>query len=139
MSTLVFTIPGEARGKGRPRFGGGRTYTDDKTASYEGLIKSEAAIAMRGRSPLAGALSLLVVARLIPAPSQSAKRRAAMLAGEIAPTKRPDLDNIVKAVLDGCNKIAFGDDAQVVLISAQKRYAETAGVDVRIEPLGVSA
>ena len=42
---IKFTIPGEPRGKGRPRFSnrGGyvRTYTDEKTASYENLVKME--------------------------------------------------------------------------------------------------
>jgi Holliday junction resolvase RusA-like endonuclease len=134
--SLSFTIPGEARGKGRPRatrFGGGvRLYTDAKTASYEGLIAYAAQAALAGRAPLDGPLVMSVLVRLAPPASASKKARAAMLAGEMHPTKKPDLDNVVKAVLDGCNKVAFGDDAQVCWINAGKVYAATAGVDVTL-------
>lgn len=37
-------------------------------------------------------------------------------------TKTPDVDNLVKLVLDALNGYAYGDDAQVVAISATKRY-----------------
>lgn len=40
---VVFTIPGEPCGKGRPRFvrQTGRTYTPEKTARYENLVSLE--------------------------------------------------------------------------------------------------
>lgn len=137
-SAVNFTIPGEPRGKGRPRatrFGKGvRLYTDAKTASYEGLIAYAAQQALAGREPLDGPLVVTVLVRLAPPASASKKARAAMLAGEIPPTKKPDLDNIVKAVLDGCNGVAFRDDALVCWINAGKVYAPAAGVDVVITP-----
>ena len=37
-----------------------------------------------------------------------------MLEWEIRPTKRPDLDNIAKAVLDALNGLAYQDDSQIV-------------------------
>jgi len=133
---LTFTIPGEPRGKGRPRasrFNGGvRLYTDAKTASYEGLIAYAAQQALRGREPLDGPLVITVLVRLAPPASTSRRNREAMLAGELSPTKKPDLDNIVKAVLDGCNGVAFRDDALVCWINAGKVYAPAAGVDVVI-------
>jgi Holliday junction resolvase RusA-like endonuclease len=139
---LDFTIPGAPRGKGRPRasrFGGGvRLYTDAKTASYENLITLAAIEALKGRARLEGPLCVSVMVRLEPPASASKKLRAMMLAGEVRPTKKPDLDNVVKAVLDGCNGVAFADDAAVCWINAGKRYAETAGVDVTIEPDAVS-
>jgi len=39
--------------------------------------------------------------------------------------KRPDLDKLVRAVLDGLTGILFPDDSQVIRIVASKRYAET--------------
>lgn len=138
MYGLDFTIPGDPRGKGRPRAttigGHARMFTDSKTASYENLVKLAASQALGGRTPLDCPLTVIVTVRMTPAASHSAKKRAAMLAGEIAPTKLPDLDNVVKAVLDGCNKVAFRDDALVVSLIARKRYAEVAGVDVEISP-----
>lgn len=146
MEGLAFTIPGDPRGKGRPRatvFKGkegvparARMYADSKTVSYENLVKVAAHAALAGRQPLDEPLTMRVLVRMVPAASHSAKKQAAMLAGAIWPTKLPDLDNVVKAVLDGCNKVAFRDDALVVRLSAQKTYATTAGVDVTIQPVG---
>lgn len=138
MSGLAFTVPGDPRGKGRPRAttigGHARMFTDSKTASYENLVKMAASQALAGRAPLDVPLTVIVTVRMTPAASSSAKKRAAMLAGEMAPTKLPDLDNVVKAVLDGCNKVAFRDDALVVSLIARKQYAATPGVDVEISP-----
>jgi len=149
MSGLAFTIPGDPRGKGRPRatvFKGrdgkparARMYADSKTANYENLVKLAAVEALRGAAPLDAPLSVSITVRMTPAASVSKKQRAAMLAGTVLPTKKPDLDNVVKAVLDGCNGVAFRDDVLVVSQTASKRYAEIAGVDVEIRTLGEAA
>ena len=39
-------------------------------------------------------------------------------------TKRPDLDKLLRAVLDGLANIIIPDDAQVIAISSRKRYAD---------------
>lgn len=39
--------------------------------------------------------------------------------------KRPDLDNLAKAILDGLNGVAFKDDGQVCFMELQKFYHET--------------
>lgn len=44
----------------------------------------------------------------------SKKRVQAIREGLEKPTKKPDVDNIAKIVLDSLNKIAFNDDAQIV-------------------------
>lgn len=133
---ISFTIPGAPRGKGRPRatrFGKGiRLYTDAKTASYEGLVALAAETALSGRAPLTGPLCVSVLVKLPVPASASKKAREAMLNGTQPPAKKPDLDNIVKAVLDGCNGVAFADDAQICWINAGKIYAERPGVDVII-------
>ncbi len=149
MSGLVFTIPGDPRGKGRPRatvFKGkdgaparARMFTDSKTVSYENLVKLAAARALGDRQPFDEPLAMTVIVRMTPAASHSEKKRRAMIAGEIAPTKLPDLDNVVKAVLDGCNKVAFRDDALIVRLTASKTYALTPGVDVEVHPLNFMA
>ena len=43
--------------------------------------------------------------------------------GQIKPTTKPDLDNIVKA-LDGMNGIVVVDDSQIVKLTATKQYSE---------------
>ena len=138
MTRFAFTIPGQPRGKGRPKFStrGGkvRTYTDAQTASYENLARLACQAAMAGASPLTSAVELTVLIRLTPPQSASKKARADMLAGVVKPTKKPDFDNVVKAVLDGLNGVAFVDDAQVTWCNTGKVYAATAGVDVIVEP-----
>lgn len=137
MSGLAFTVPGEARGKGRARIvkiaGFSRMAADEKTVAYEGTWAAIAHRAMAGRPPMEGPLSVQITARFVPTRSVSGKKRLAMLSGQIMPTKKPDLDNIVKC-LDSLNKIAFADDCQIVSIQASKVYADTAGVDVSIYP-----
>jgi crossover junction endodeoxyribonuclease RusA len=46
------------------------------------------------------------------------------------PSVAPDLDKLVRAVLDGLTAIAYRDDGQVVEVRASKQYGETPGVRV---------
>lgn len=136
MTALRFTIPGEPRGKGRPRFGKSRAgfavaYTDAKTASYENLVKLAARQA--GAKPVEGPLDVQISAFFAPAQSWSKKRRLAAMMGAEAPG-RFDVDNIAKAVLDGLNGIAFSDDKQVVTLVICKRFADVARCEVSVFP-----
>jgi Holliday junction resolvase RusA-like endonuclease len=139
VSAVSFTIPGDARGKGRPRATiRGRhaaVYTDAKTASYENLVKLAAAAAMRGSPPIAEPVELLVSVRVTPPKSASRKVRAEMLANVLRPAKKPDLTNIIKAVEDGANAVVYTDDSLIVSIVASKVYAETASVGVTVETI----
>jgi Holliday junction resolvase RusA-like endonuclease len=95
---IIIELFGAPKGKGRPRFvrRTGHAFTPQKTAAYEACLKHEAALAMAGRPPLEGALSVQVSVYCGVPQSWSAKKRAAALAGAIRPAKRPDLDNIAK-------------------------------------------
>lgn len=137
MTVIAFSMTGDPRGKGtaraavRGRFA--TVYSDPKTRKYERSVASVAISIMAGRNPLEGPLSLSVRFRLAIPKSISKRERAAMLAGEIAPTKKPDLSNLLKAIEDGMNGIVFIDDAQIVRGFQTKIYAEKPGVDVRVE------
>jgi len=48
------------------------------------------------------------------------------------PSVAPDLDKLIRAVLDGLTAIAYRDDGQVTSIVAQKAYGERIGVDIRV-------
>ncbi|MNQ94958.1 Endodeoxyribonuclease RusA [compost metagenome] len=69
------------------------------------------------------------------AASWSKSRRATALAGEILPTKKPDADNVLKAVKDAMNGIVYIDDCQVVDFHGRKRFSDTPRVEVIITPL----
>jgi len=137
---LSFTIPGGARGKGRPKFArtakGVRTYNDEKTAAYEGLV-AHAAMQVLGRiQPTGQPVILHLVIRMTPPASASKRKRAEMLAGERFPIVKPDASNVLKAVEDGLNKVAYGDDAQIVRIVVSKVYDEIPGVDACVTLVG---
>lgn len=130
--------------KGRPKFArrGAHVvaYTPAATVSYENLVKMAATLAMRGVEPTAGPVALSVRLNMqIPA-SWSKKRRSLAAAGLIAATKKPDADNVLKGIKDGCNGIIWRDDAQVVRIVLEKQYSETPSAQVQIDAaLGTAA
>ena len=135
---IEFFVPGAPVGKGRPRAArrGASVvmFTPEKTAGYEALVAAEASNAMRAEAgPLfTGPLEAVLEMR-IPIPvSWSKAHKAAALAGTELPTSKPDIDNVVKAILDACNGVVFRDDAQVVMLVATKAFSDEPGVRVVI-------
>lgn len=48
------------------------------------------------------------------------------------PFKRPDIDKLVRAVLDALTGVAYNDDEQVVKLVVSKEYADTEGAWIKI-------
>jgi Holliday junction resolvase RusA-like endonuclease len=120
---VTFSVEGTPIGKARPRvLRSGRAYTPAKSAAYEHQVQLAATLAMRGQSRLTGAVQATLRFDLPVPPSWPRPRRAAAITGEIAPTGRPDIDNLLKSVLDGIRTIVIGDDAAIVEVRATKRY-----------------
>jgi len=133
---ITFFASGKVRGKGRPRFARRPgnlvvTYDPEQNRSYEAYLKILAAKEMAGLPPVEHPVSLSVLVCLSP-PSSWSKRKLE-LSEKIAPTLKPDLDNVVKMVMDALTKVAWKDDAQVISISASKVYAESEGLIVTVE------
>ena len=130
-----FIVPGEPVAKGRARSfvrnGHVAHFTPERTARYENLVRLAAQQAMAGRSPLEGAVHLTVSA-IFAIPSSWSKKRQALARGDLV-TKRPDLDNVVKAIKDGCNGVLWRDDCQVAALIASKTYGEIPGVWVCVK------
>lgn len=136
---IRFIVLGQPVPKGRPKFArrgkGVVAYTPGKTAAYEALVQQAAGAAMAGRPPTARPIKLVVDLSLeIPA-SWSKKRRALAIAGTICATKKPDADNVLKGLKDGCNGIVWNDDAQVVQIELRKAYGEVPHAAVAVHEL----
>lgn len=130
-----FQVPGTPQGKGRARFGNGRTYTPPKTVAYEGLISLAGEQAMAGRDLIAGPVHLVVTA-VFPIPaSWPKKRKAAAASGLVWHTAKPDGDNTLKAIGDGLNGIVWKDDSQIACAKITKQYGEKPGLDVMVEAL----
>lgn len=60
-----------------------------------------------------------------------------MLNGELMPAKKPDIDNIAKAVLDALNSVAYRDDIQIVELQIRKQYSEKPRLEICMEELEV--
>lgn len=110
-------------------------FTPAKTVAYEGLVAHAAQQAMAGMALIGGAC--LVEMRItVPVPaSWSKKKQADALAGRIFPTTKPDKDNVIKAIYDGCNGVVWRDDVQVVDGIQRKRYGAVPGVWVQVATL----
>lgn len=116
-------------GKGRPRFSrNGHAYTPGSTRDYESAIRT-AWVLQNGAKPHAGAVVVSCEFCFAVPVSWSKKRRESALAGGEM-VKKPDCDNLIKAVLDALNGVAYFDDCQVQAVAATKCYAERAAVRV---------
>ena len=136
---ICFTIPGEPVAKGRPKAtaqnGHARMYTPAKTVAYESKVAIFASQAMAGRSPLDGAVSLQIHAYFAIPASWSKKRLQAHLVVPEWVVKRPDGDNVLKALADGMNGIVFKDDCQIAVGAVTKQYADVPRVEVMVTEL----
>lgn len=124
---LTFEIPGEAVAKGRPRVvtshGRNLTFTPEKTKNFENLVKLMYVNQCKNQK-LEGSISATIhVFHSIPK-STSKKNRNCWLMGRHPVTKRPDTDNIAKAVLDSLNGLAYNDDSQVAELYVTKEYSD---------------
>ena len=132
---IKFTVPGEPKGKGRPRFAPstGHAYTPRDTVIYENLVRTEFQAAAKGRKfPDDMALDLRIIAYYSIPKSDSRKKRKQKLCGILRPSKKPDMDNVVKAVADSLNGFAYHDDTQIVDCQVRKFYSETPRIVVTI-------
>ena len=55
----------------------------------------------------------------------------------IFPTVPPDLDKLIRGVMDAGTGIIWLDDAQVIKITTSKSYGEVAGVDIGVRSIGL--
>ena len=128
---ITFVIPGPAKSKDRPRINRntGRVYTPGATSKYEKLVKES-----YGNNPCFEDqfISVKILFKFEVPKSYSKKKRTEALAGNLRPTKA-DIDNYIKSVLDGLNKVAFLDDRYIYSITAEKIFAEKSETIVEIK------
>ena len=114
--------------KGRPRVAlRGKfpiIYTPKTTRDAEDEFLSQA-IEKRPKTPLEGPLSVRICFFKVKPKSYSKNR--------VYWTQKPDLDNLVKLVLDALNKVFYVDDSQVVELSCSKKFANIPRTEVIIK------
>lgn len=132
MKQIVFEIPGEVVGKGRPRFtNGGHAYTPERTRLYERTVRR--AYKQAGGEIFDAPVHIDIEAVSGVQKSASKSARIRRLAGEELSIRKPDLDNVEKIVLDALNGLAYSDDVSVVSVRKIKgRYEEEPRLIVRV-------
>jgi len=130
-----FEVPGKIIGKGRPRLNSytGVVYTPTRTKDYESLVEQYFLLKYPRFKALEGRIKVSIIAYFsIPKTTKKADINE-MLENNISPTKKPDIDNIVKSILDSMNKFAFKDDNQITKLEVEKKYSLEDKVYVKIE------
>lgn len=139
MPQFSFIVPGEPQGKARartwydPRVGKVASKTPENTVVYENLVKLCYQSVSRNHRFLDDTPLQVEIRAYFSIAKRTAKKwLPGMLVGRIRPTKKPDIDNITKAILDALNKVAYKDDSAIVRFSIEKYYSDSPRVEVTI-------
>lgn len=138
---MNITIPIIPKGQMRARHatinGFSRTYKDPKQAREEQALMAMLA-PHQPAEPLQGPL-LIGVSAYLPIPVSKPKSwKAGALSGEIRPTVKPDLDNLIKHVKDCLTMLRFWDDDKQVVgyLPSGKFYSDRPRWEIKILKLG---
>ena len=128
---LVMTITPKPKERPRAAIIGGhaRIFTPKTTEAYEKEIRA-AWVRANGDKPEEGPLRARIYFGLPIPKSETKGNKLQMIQRKVFPTKKPDLDNLAKAVLDALNGVAYKDDCQIVTMLSRKNYAEAPYVKV---------
>lgn len=128
-----FIVCGEPHGKARPRLNT-RTktvYTPSKTAEYEKQVALAYKSVSKGKK-FDEAVRLEIDAYFSIPKSTPKKKLFMFFINTFRPTKKPDIDNILKIIMDGLNGIAYEDDKQVTSVFIHKYYSTEPRVEVGV-------
>lgn len=135
---VTFTVIGEPKGKGRPRFvrATGKAITPRDTVLYENLVRLEYRNQCLDKKFGDDEMLEMEIKAFYRIPSSKSKKvKQQMKDNIIRPTKKPDMDNVVKIIADSLNNIAYKDDTQIVSCIVNKYYSESPQVVVTIKSL----
>ena len=131
---MKFEVIGTPIAKGRPRLGKFGTYTPIKTVNYENLVKISYLNATSDKlhsTPLK--IEIWAIFEPTKAEKKSKKKYDKLLGQSY--TKKPDIDNIAKSILDALNDVAYDDDSNVAELIVHKLYGEQAKAIISIEEI----
>jgi len=126
---IKFRIVGVPAAKGRPRVCmRGRypvVFNPRKTSEWEKFARLQS-IPYRPKEIFTTALRFVMIF-LLPRPKNLPKKHTKHI-------KRPDLDNLIKAILDALQGVFYKDDSQIVTVIASKIYSNKVyGVEISID------
>ena len=129
MPRVHFSVPGQPRGQGRPRVTArrvyrgseekwiGQVYKDRTDRVWEGIVREAGRPHFWKPIAVGVPVRLSVVAYFRLPPSRCRKRYPRPQAVHVG---KPDTCNIVKAIEDALNTLAWADDSQVILGPCEK-------------------
>lgn len=127
-------IPGKPISKKRPRFfrrgSFVGTYNAQETEEGRWMLEAKSQLPA-GFVPLSGAISMKIQFAF-PYPSSFSKRLRKEQPWHWN-TKKPDIDNLDKWVLDCLRNFVMGDDSCVVKLESEKFYSDKAGTRISIK------
>ena len=138
---IHFRIDGKPVPQGRPRaarMGAGvRMYDPPKSKAYKQMVAAKVRSYMKinGIEMMEEPLIVHLNFYFKPPKSYTKKKLKLIEEGKLYYTKLGDVDNLAKGLLDGCNKLLFKDDAQIVSLTSSKHYGKEDYVDVKVEVL----
>jgi len=130
-----FTVEGVPIAKGRPRVCRYGTFTPQRTKDYESLVEWSWNTKYGNLKPSDKPIKAYIKF-FMPIPKSISKKKAVETVGK-PNIKRPDIDNLIKSILDGLNGLAFNDDNQVYAITAERVYGEEPKTVVWLSEEGV--
>jgi Holliday junction resolvase RusA-like endonuclease len=141
MCTIIIPPKGQQRVRSRVFKAGNRVASRTHKAPNQELEEERLSALLyehRPPVPYQGPIMLGVKAYLPIPQGKSKKWKAAALAGQIRPTTKPDLDNLLKHLKDVCKGIFWGDDKQVVgyLPGTGKYYGDPPRWEIIIQEWG---
>ena len=111
-----------------------QTYEQKQSRDFKASLHllAQDAVQKKNGKPLEGAVCLVLTIGVAMPQSMSKKQRALVEDGKLFPTKKPDVDNMLKAVMDALNGVVYFDDKQVVSVTVRKYYTEMDGLVVNV-------
>ena len=135
---ICFRIYGQPVPKGRPRSALVKSkrgisipvhYTPQKTKLFESNVQLQLIQqGFTGKELLEGPLKIVIIYQLLKPKSKSKKKKWVDV--------KPDLDNLVKSILDACEGFLFRNDSQICVTESKKIYTDKQpGTEIIIEEL----
>ena len=118
-----FEILEKAIGKERPRFNRrtNTTYTPQRTKNFEEIVRWSFVNKYNIEQEASYEPFRATIKAIFKPPVSTSQKRLREII-EKPYMKKPDADNIAKAILDSLNGLAYKDDNQIVDLSVKKEY-----------------
>jgi len=107
----------------RVPIGRGKAFSPKKMVDYKARVQYQFSREYPDHILFTGPVEVTILIDWPIPKSFSKKKRAAAMVYDIHPITKPDVDNLGKIVCDALNGVAYRDDAQVVRLTVEKRYA----------------